>query len=135
MASGRATGFRFLASWQKAQTLATECCLLVDRLPGKRAADILGGQLLRSAASVPANIAEGYGRYSPGAYRNHLSIARGSLTETESHIDLLQRAAYINDSDAQRLVSICDEISRLLTTSMRSMSTPSVREEGAAYEA
>ena len=45
--------------------------------------------MMRSAGSVPANIAEGYGRYSQAAYRSHLSIARGSLFETQSWIDLL----------------------------------------------
>jgi four helix bundle protein len=114
--------------------LAIECCNLVDQLPRKRSADILGAQLLRSAASVPANIAEGYGRFSPGAYRNHLSIARGSLTETESHIYLLLRAGHIAEVVADRLVVLCTEIGRLLTTSMKSLPV-AVREEGPTYEA
>jgi four helix bundle protein len=131
----RESGFRALASWKKAQALAAECCALVDRLPRKRSADILGAQLLRSAASIPANIAEGYGRYSPGVYRNHLSIARGSLAETESHVDLLLRAAHIGEAEATQLFATCNEIGRLLTTSMKSLSGPSVREEGPEYEA
>jgi four helix bundle protein len=57
---------------------------------------MMGTQLVRAAGSVPANIAEGYGRYSQGAYRNHLSIARGSLFESESWIDLLFQAGHLS---------------------------------------
>ena len=127
-------GFRSLASWQKGQALATACCALVDRLPRKRSADILGTQLIRSGASVPANIAEGYGRYSPGAYRNHLSIARGSLTETESHLDLLLRAGHVSETEIAPLLILCQEVGRLLTAAMKSITGPSVREEAATYE-
>ena len=40
-------------------------------------------QMLRSAASVPANIAEGYQRATRKDYAHFISIARGSLAETE----------------------------------------------------
>lgn len=129
------TGFRRLSVWRKAQDLALEVCALVDDLPRKRSAEILGAQVLRSAVSVPANIAEGYGRYSAGAYRNHLSIARGSLMETESHIDLLASAGLVSTECAERLISLCQEVGKLLTTHMKSFEGRSIREDGPEYEA
>jgi len=83
--------------WTKAQEFASEIAEMVGTLPRDRVTDVLGNQLLRSATSIGANIAEGYGRYSQAAYRNHLSIARGSAVETESWLDLLQRRRYITD--------------------------------------
>jgi len=68
--------FTKIAVWLKAQELAVDVAHIVSKLPRDRSADAIGRQLLRSAGSVPANIAEGYGRYSQAAYRSHLSIAR-----------------------------------------------------------
>jgi four helix bundle protein len=60
-------------------------------------------QLVRCAGSAPANIAEGHGRFSAGAFRNHLLIARGSLAETGSFLDLLCRCEYIDVDTEARL--------------------------------
>jgi four helix bundle protein len=112
-------GFRNLVVWQKAQQLAARVVGESTRLPKQQAAAILAAQLLRSAGSVSANIAEGYGRFSPGAYRNHLSIARGSLFETESWIDLMHSSGYLSDDTTQQLLVLCGDVGRLLTTMMK----------------
>ena len=77
---------------------------------------------------MPANIAEGYGRYYEAAYRNHLSIARGSLFETETWIDLLQRSGCISDETNTMLVTQCGEVGRLLTSQMRNLEGKSRRQ-------
>ena len=81
--------FTKIVVWQESQDLAAKVARIVATLPRNRAAEIIGNQMMRSAGLLPANIAEGYGRYSQAAYRSHLSIARGSLFETQSWIDLL----------------------------------------------
>lgn len=129
--------FRNLIHWQKGQALAADVLRLVRGLPKEKAFDTLGNQLLRSAGSVPANIAEGYGRFSAAAYRNHLSIARGSLFETQSWLDLLQRDHVVPNDVVERLDSECEELARILTARMRALDTPTtkiLREEGPDYE-
>lgn len=129
--------FTRMALWQKAQGLAATIIRVVSALPHDRPADIIGAQVLRSAGSVPANIAEGFGRYSQASYRSHLSIARGSLFETESWIDLLYRGGYISDESRVALLNDCHTVGRLLTLRMKSLGEARqsyAREEGPAYE-
>ena len=107
--------YRNLILWQKAQELALDIVKLVGPLPEDRIAPIMGRQVLRSASSIGANIAEGHGRYSLAAHRNHLSIAKGSACETDGWLDLLRRADYIDAQREERLHASCSEIIRMLT--------------------
>jgi four helix bundle protein len=113
-----AYSFRNLAVWQRAQELTDEVLDVIAALPNDRAVNVLSQQILRSASSVAANIAEGHGRYAAGAYRNHLSIARGSTTETIGWIDLLTRRRLISDADASSMLHKCAELMKMLTAKM-----------------
>ena len=131
-----AEDFTRLILWQRSQDLAAEIAAFVASLPRNRAADIIGTQVMRSAGSVPANIAEGYGRFSQAAYRNHLSIARGSLFETQSWIDLLHRTGLIEITQKATLIEACQEVGKLLTVRMKALSNGNqsyAREEGEGY--
>jgi four helix bundle protein len=131
-----AEDFTRLILWQRSQELAAEIAAIVASLPRNRAADIIGTQVMRSAGSVPANIAEGYGRFSQAAYRNHLSIARGSLFETQSWIDLLHRSGLIEITQKATLIEACQEVGKLLTVRMKALSNGNqsyAREEGEGY--
>jgi four helix bundle protein len=68
--------------------LAAESYRLARLLP-KAEEYRLTSQLLRAAASVPANIAEGHSRGNRKDYSNFISTARGSLAETETILLLL----------------------------------------------
>jgi four helix bundle protein len=116
------TGFRGLILWQRAQAFALRVTQETGKLPRSGGTGVMGSQLLRAAGSVPANIAEGYGRFSQGAYRNHLSIARGSLFESESWIDLMFKAGYLSSDVNTELTRQCHELTKLLTERMRALS-------------
>lgn len=111
---------------------------MVGKLPADRNANIIAAQLLRSAGSVAANIAEGYGRYSQPAYRSHLSIARGSAFEAQSWLDLLRRQGYIPQETETRLSKQCEEVGRMLTARMKALGaakkTYALREEEIDYQ-
>ena len=79
----------------------------------------LTSQMRRAAVSIPANIAEGYGRNSPGSYVSFLRNAQGSLKELETHIMLAQRLKFASSVAADALLSQCDSIGRMLVGLVR----------------
>ncbi len=131
-----AYSYRNLALWKQAQDLAHAILELTAELPASRVSETLARQLIRAAASVPANIAEGHGRFSPAAYRNHLSIAKGSACEVDSWLDLLRRLSLISPNNEAQLHQRCSAIIASLTGRMRDLeklSAKTVREESALY--
>lgn len=82
----------------------------------------LSSQLRRASVSVPANIAEGYGRKHRAEYLNHLSIASGSLAELETHMQIAARLSYMDEATYQDLMRQADEVSRMLGALRRSLS-------------
>jgi four helix bundle protein len=71
-------------------------------------------QMQRAAVSVPANIAEGYGRAHRGEYLQYLSIARGSLCELETYLVLAHRLKFAPVDDLRSVWSIAQEVGRML---------------------
>jgi four helix bundle protein len=81
--------YQDLLVWQRSMDIAEQIYRITERLPDKERWGLIS-QMRRAAVSVPANIAEGYGRQSTGDYRHFLSIGRGSLSELETHMLLCQ---------------------------------------------
>ena len=77
----------------------------------------LADQLRRAAVSIPSNIAEGCGRASNRDYAHFLSIARGSLYETMSQLEMAKEFGYLESIDEAE--ALAAEISRMLTTLMK----------------
>lgn len=100
--------------------LVTELYSVTGRFPSDEMFG-LTSQLRRSAVSVPANIAEGQGRIHDGDFLHHLSIARGSLTESETHILIATRLGYISEERCTELWDRCQEVGRLLNGLIRSL--------------
>lgn len=81
----------------------------------------LASQTQRAAVSVPANLAEGYGRVHRGDYVHHLSIARGSLAELETHVTIAARLGFIQRDKALNLWNMTQETGRMLTSMILSL--------------
>jgi four helix bundle protein len=77
--------YRELTVWRDGIALVKACYLVTRAFP-KDELFGLTSQIRRSAVSVPANIAEGYGRGTRKDYVRHLMIAQGSLKELETHL-------------------------------------------------
>lgn len=106
--------YRELKVWQVAMELAEQCYLVTREFP-KEELFGLTSQIRRAAGSIPANIAEGQGRRSTKEFLHHLSIARGSLMEVETHLLLSRRVGMLNPEALERLLRTADEIGRMLS--------------------
>ena len=96
-----------LIAHEKALEDAGDAITLVMRVPAplKSIAD----QVIRSASSVPANLAEGHGRSGRDRF-HHWRIAYASAKEVDSHMRLLAQAGAINLVKAKKVLSIFDEV-------------------------
>jgi four helix bundle protein len=112
--------YRDLKVWQEAMALAEGAYHLTTILPKTRA-DALAEQMCRSAISVPANIAEGYGRESTRSYIQFLRIARGSLNELETQILLAQRLRFVDFTQTAVLLASVEATSKMLNGLIRSL--------------
>jgi four helix bundle protein len=79
----------------------------------------LASQIRRSAVSVPANIAEGCGRVSPGDRLQFLSIARGSLCELRTLLSAMERLGFGDPADLRHARDLAEATARLLAGLMR----------------
>ncbi len=100
--------------------LGKECYLLTRHFPRD---ELFGmtSQIRRAAASIPANIAEGYGRDNRGDYVHFLRIAQGSLKELETHLLLAADVELTNTVAIDPILSLCDQIGRMLRSLIRSL--------------
>lgn len=105
--------YRSLIVWQKAMQFAKIVYAVVDTFPPAEKY-ALSDQIRRAVVSIPSNIAEGCGRTTNRDYAHFLSIARGSLYETMTQLELAESIGYIDTID--EIESVATEISRMLTT-------------------
>ncbi len=91
-----------LESWKSARQLRIANSDLVKSFPGDEKFR-LKDQIVRSSRSIPANIAEGYGRFHYQENIQFCRIARGSLYETLEHLMCAKDEGYITVEQFQDL--------------------------------
>jgi four helix bundle protein len=93
--------FKDMKIWQQAMIIAEEVFRFTEKLPKKEDYGFTS-QIRISALSISANIAEAYGRNHTADKINFYYFARGSATETLSHIEYGKRVGYFDDQKADR---------------------------------
>jgi four helix bundle protein len=83
----------------------------------------LASQLRRSAVSIAANIAEGFGRSARGDYLRHLSIASGSLRELQTLLEAVTLLQYLRETATEAAAKASVRTAFLLRRLQRSLST------------
>ena len=108
--------YRSLIVWQKSMQFSKQVYRLIEQFPSTEKY-ALSDQVRRAVVSVPSNIAEGCGRASNRDYAHFLSIARGSLYETMTQLEIAQSLGYIDS--IEEVEDLASEISRMLTSLMK----------------
>lgn len=95
--------FQDLDVWQKAVEFANEVISVVDKLNTDRKHFRLIEQLESAVTSIAMNIAEGKGRFSKKEFIQFLYIARGSLFETITLMEIFNKRDWISNTQYNSL--------------------------------
>lgn len=116
--------YQDLEVWKKAMELVTDIYKITQSFP-KEELYGMTNQLRRASVSVPANIAEGWGRGTTKGYIQFLRIARGSLLEVETLMTISQNLGYVNAQDLQeQILQKIIEISKMINSLINSLKHP-----------
>ncbi|WP_419694290.1 four helix bundle protein [Mesorhizobium muleiense] len=113
--------YKDLIVWQQAMDLAVAVYGATKSWP-KEELYGLTSQVRRAASSVPANIAEGYGREVRGSYQQFLRIAQGSLKELETQLLSAERTGIAPNGTAASLLASTESVGKLLRLLIRKLS-------------
>jgi four helix bundle protein len=112
-------GYRDLIAWQKAMSLAEAIYQATAGFPREEQFGVVS-QLRRAGASIPSNIAEGYGRSSKADFARFLRIALGSTREVEMQIILAGRLQFSDRDSLKQLLHQAEEVGKILNGLLRS---------------
>jgi four helix bundle protein len=112
---GQIRSYRDLRVWKEAMELAAECYQTTRAFPREEMFGMTS-QIRRAAASIPANIAEGYGRESAGSYVQFLKNAQGSL-----HLLLAAKVEIVAEQSLAPLLDRTEAVGKMLRGLIRSV--------------
>ena len=112
--------YRELEVWKISMDLVVAIYNLCSLLPQDEKYGLVS-QLRRASVSVPANIAEGYGRIHRGEYIHHLAIARGSLMELETLLLIVSRVELASDEQIKESWELSQRSGQMLTKLINSL--------------
>jgi four helix bundle protein len=112
--------YKDLEVWQRSMQLAEDCYRATADFPREEMYGMTA-QIRRAANSIPANIAEGYGRDQTGAFVQFLRIAQGSARELETHLILAARVRLLREDVRNTLLDECERISKMLRSMIRAL--------------
>lgn len=106
--------FERLSVYKKALVFVDNIFTVANRLPSELKFS-LSSQLIRAAISVTADIAEGSGRVGKKESGNFYNIAKGSLYEVISLLDVALMRNLVDKKEYDKLYNASEEISKMLT--------------------
>ena len=105
--------------YQLAEDLSNRIWDAYDSWP-QEAQRTIGYQIIRSAGSIAANIAEGYGRFTPADRKLFYRYAHGSFEETKAWLRKAIRRKLIPHPDIETYKTLIDELGPKLNAFIRS---------------
>jgi len=129
--------YRDLAFYQKAREVIKGINDLVKTWPKTIQAQEISRQILRSAMSIGANIAEGHGRHEGAEYIHYLIIAQGSANETDHWLHTIVDIDLSGRESIEVLINKNNEVRRMLTASVNTLrskrASHNIREQANEY--
>jgi len=113
--------FKNLLVWQKAICFAKDIILLTNTIDTERKHFRLIENLESAATSISNNIAEDKGRNSQKEFKQFLYIARGSLFEVVSQLNLFEQVDWIKKKELDKLESDAVEIGKMINSLINSI--------------
>jgi four helix bundle protein len=110
-----------LLVWQKSISFVTSVYDLTKSFPKDELYGIVG-QIRRAAISIPSNMAEGCARKTTKEYIHFLYVSLGSAAELETQFNISANLGYLDLSKKQKLQIDLEEIIRMLTGLIKSLS-------------
>jgi len=107
--------FKDLIVWKKSIDHVTEIYKITNKFPDSEIFS-LTNQIRRASVSVPANIAEGWGRRKTKVFIQFLNISHGSLCELETLFIIARNLEYTSDKVFNECFTKIDEIGKMLTS-------------------
>jgi four helix bundle protein len=114
------SSYKDLLIWQKGIDLSLSIYEMSKSFPIDEQFG-LTSQLRRSATSVPLNIAEGYGRGSNKSFANFIKIARGSLFELSTIMEISFRLEYVNIDQNIFFSTQIEELGKMLNGFLKTL--------------
>ena len=114
-------GFRDLKVWQKGKELAIQIYRLTQKEPFSHDFGFKD-QIRRAAVSIPSNIAEGDERSSNKDAVRFLYIAKGSLAELQTQIEIAHEIEYIDEQCMKELIGKCKDLGKMLGSLIKARS-------------
>lgn len=126
-------GFRDLLVWQKAKSLAVSMYRMTQSAAFKKDYSLID-QMRRAAVSVCSNIAEGDERDTDKDAIRFFYMAKGSLAELASQLEIAFEIGYLNNEEHTNIQAMCSEVGRMLGSLIKAHSKNSAGGQGARAE-
>lgn len=107
-------GFKDLDVWRKAVKFAEAVISVTEKLDTDRKHFRLVENLEAAVVSIAANIAEGKGRYSKKEFVQFLYIARGSLYEAVTFLEVIKNKKWVGETEYDSLLKDAEEIAKMI---------------------
>jgi four helix bundle protein len=118
----KVSSYKDLIVYQKSKQLTVDVIQYFSgyKLPIPK--QFLLNQLFRAMGSIPANIAEGYGRNSRKSFKQFVNISRGSSFEVNCWLEIISEVDGFDKAKTLEFIQRNEEISKMLSGLMKSLS-------------
>lgn len=111
-----------LEVWKAGMKLTSDIYECVNKFPDSEKYGLVS-QMKRASVSIPANIAEGAARQTKKEFRQFLFIARGSLSELDTHLELSFNLNLIENDVFNDLANQINKVNAMLNGLIKSITS------------